>query len=119
MATNEKSNVVIDSIKNATTELLILSILNEKDMHTYAIIETLDKLSDGFFKISFPYAAIYKLLNNNYIYEKGKKVDANRRRQFYGITPEGRKHLAETRSAFKEYEIAVDKILSLTETNNE
>lgn len=115
MGNTDKQNSVIESIKNATVELLILSLLDIEDMHTYAIMEKLDKLSNGFFKITFPYAAIYKLLNNNYIFERGKKVDANRRRQFYSITPEGRKYLAAAKEEFKEYQAAVGRIINISE----
>ena len=112
LGNSDKQNSVIESIKNATVELLILSLLEKGDMHTYAIMEKLDILSDGFFKITFPYAAIYKLLNNNYIFECGKKIDANRRRQFYSITPEGRKYLNTAKKEFIEYQAAAEKIIN-------
>lgn len=100
---NEK-NSISENLKKGITELLILSFLDKKDMHTYAIINKLDELSNGACKISYPYSVIYRLTDCKYIEEAGKRVDENRLRQFYRITPSGKNYLDDMR---KEYDIFI------------
>lgn len=101
---------IVENLKKGIIELLILSFLNQKEMHIYAIINSLDEVSDGACRISFPYGAIYRLLNNGYIVETGKKVDENRLRQFYGITEKGKIYLTQMRNDYDIFISGVNKI---------
>lgn len=103
---NEK-NSISENLKKGITEMLILSFLDKEDMHTYAIMNKLDELSGGVCKISYPYAVIYRLTDCGYIEEAGKRVDENRLRQFYRITPSGREYLNGMR---KEYDSFINGV---------
>lgn len=103
---NEKISIS-ENLKKGITEMLILSFLDKEDMHTYAIMNKLDELSGGVCKISYPYAVIYRLTDCKYIEEAGKKVDENRLRQFYRITPSGRAYLNDMR---KEYDSFINGV---------
>lgn len=103
---NEKISIS-ENLKKGITEMLILSFLDKEDMHTYAIINKLDELSGGVCKISYPYAVIYRLTDCKYIEEAGKKVDENRLRQFYRITPSGKVYLIDMR---KEYDTFINGV---------
>lgn len=98
----EASGGISENLKKGITELLILSFLEKKDMNIYAITTQLDEFSHGICKITYPYAAIYRLVNNGYIAEADKKVDENRLRQFYRITENGREYF---RNMKKEYDL--------------
>ena len=103
---NEK-NSISENLKKGITEMLILSFLDKEDMHTYAIMNKLDELSGGVCKISYPYAVIYRLTDCKYIEEAGKRVDENRLRQFYRITPSGKAYLNDMR---KEYDSFINGV---------
>lgn len=103
---NEKISIS-ENLKKGITEMLILSFLDKEDMHTYAIMNKLDELSGGVCKISYPYAVIYRLTDCKYIEEAGKKVDENRLRQFYRITPSGKVYLNDMR---KEYDTFINGV---------
>lgn len=106
-AEKSEKNSISENLKKGITEMLILSFLDKEDMHTYAIINKLDELSGGVCKISYPYAVIYRLTDCKYIEEAGKKVDENRLRQFYRITPSGKAYLNDMR---KEYDSFINGV---------
>lgn len=103
---------ITENLKKGITEMLILAFLDKQDMHIYSIINKLDDCSNGICKIAYPYAAIYRLINNGYIIEKGKRIDENRLRQFYHITDKGRKYLSLIRSDYELFISGVDMIFN-------
>jgi len=105
-----ETNGISENLKKGITEMLILAFLKKQDMHIYAILNMLDEYSNGVCKISYPYAAIYRLLDSKYIVENGKKVDDNRLRQFYSITNEGKAYLE---SMKKDYIAFIDGVTSI------
>ncbi len=115
-SSEKKTTGIVDNLKKATVELLILGLLSKEDMHTFSLLESLEKFSQGLCKITFPYAAIYRLQDNNYIYECGKKVDSNRRRQYFRITPEGREYFSRLRAEFNAYINGVNMVLDSVST---
>lgn len=91
MNSETKTNSAItENLKKGTTELLVLAILAKSDTHIHSIVSQLDELSGGECKIAFPYGVIYRLLDNGYITEIGKRIDENRRRQYYHLTENGK-----------------------------
>lgn len=103
---------ITDNLKKGITEMLVLAFLNEGDMTINDIIRCLDERSGGECKIIFPYSTVYRLLDNSYIVESEKRVSDNRRRQFYHITPKGKKYFAEMRREYNSFISGVDMIFS-------
>lgn len=101
---------IAENLKKGITEMLILSFLEKENLHIYSITKQLDVLSDGVCKISYPYAAIYRLIGNGYIIEAGKKTDTNRLRQYYAITDTGKNYLANMKS---EYTVFINGVTSV------
>lgn len=113
-------NGMIENLKKAVTEMLILSFLNFRSMPISEILEHLDEKSDSLCKISYPYAAIYRLLDANYILEsKKKQADDNRRRQYYKITKKGTEYLAQLREDYKIFTKQVDLIFNFVDSKEE
>lgn len=85
-----------ENLKKGITELLILFLLQEKDMYINEMTDALLERSGGRLNISFPYAIIYRLLDAHYI-ELGEKRQApdGRRRQYYHTTEAGEAYLEE------------------------
>ena len=105
-----------DNLKKATTELLILHLLAQREFYINELTETLCDKSAGALKIIFPYSAIYRLTEAGYIIESGKRSGPDgRRRQYLAITEAGREYYAKLRSTYCRFVAGVDTILSWQE----
>ena len=101
-----------ENLKKGITELLILFLLQEKDMYINEITDTLLTRSGGRLNITFPYAVIYRLLDAHYI-ELGDKCQApdGRRRQYYRTTEAGNAYLQDLLSVLDYFMGGVYQIL--------
>ncbi len=102
-----------DNFKKTVTEMLLLELLDEQETYIGDLAGILRERSEGRLSLSFPYAAIYRLLEDEYIEElKKRNAPDGRRRQFYAITKSGRAYLKVIKQAYKDAVEAVDMILS-------
>lgn len=99
-------------LKGSTT-VLILSILNRKDMYGYEMIKEIDLLSKGIF--SFKEGTLYPILHNlenaNYIESYWDDSSSGRKRKYYKITNDGKKLLLEKKSEWKLFSETVNNVL--------
>lgn len=103
---------MIESMKKATSELLVLSFLKEKSMPITEIVSEIAEKSSGLYTISGAYALFYRLERFGYLHEAGRKIAKdNRRRQFYEITPEGRAYCQLLYRQYFELTAAIENIL--------
>lgn len=94
--------------------MMILRLLDEKDMYGYEMIDTLRKRSQNVFELKA--GTLYPLLHNleekkyltSYEEEALGKV-----RKYYSITKEGRKHLEEKKEEWEQYSRAVGNVLAM------
>ena len=72
---------------NGTTELLVLSLLREKDSYVYEIVKAIEEMSDSLLEISqnTVYTATYKLVSEGKISEYTEIVGKKRTRVYYHI----------------------------------
>ncbi|MGN1419361.1 MAG: PadR family transcriptional regulator [Acutalibacteraceae bacterium] len=115
MSGEKSSSTVTENMKKAVTEMMLLALLNKQDMHIFEILEKLETYSQGAYKISYPYAAIYRLIDNGYICENGKKIDCGRRRQFFHITDKGRQYYFSMKSDYDLLIKGINNIFSVIE----
>lgn len=102
-----------DNLKKAVAEMLVLFLLNERDMYIGEIPEELTRRSGGSFQIVFPYSIIYRMVKFEYIDECKKRIAPDgRKRQYYAITDKGKNYLNELRALFKQFSMGVDTILA-------
>ena len=102
-----------ENFKKAVSEMLLLSLLNEKEMYVGEITGAMEKRSGGAYMISYPYAIIYRMSKLNYICEIDRRnADDGRLRQFYGITDAGRKYLGELMATYSKMIGCVESITS-------
>ena len=101
------------SLVSGSTMMLILKLLEEKDMYGYEMIETLREKSENVFELKA--GTLYPLLHGleekefvkSYEQEAGGKT-----RKYYSITREGKKQLrAKRKKNGKEYAGAVRNVL--------
>lgn len=89
-------------------DLLILSILQERDMYGYEIIKIITDKSNGTIvpKQGTMYPIIYSLIENGYITSQSVIVD-NRARVYYHIEDKGREYF---KKILEEYDTLVSYI---------
>ena len=87
---------------------LILRLLQERPMHGYEIIKSLEELAHGAYKPSAGaiYPALRSLLNKGYV-----SVTGEERRKTYRITKEGKAYLRSRREEFEKRFEAFEKML--------
>lgn len=80
---------------NGITELLILSLLNERDMYVYEMVKAVENHSGGLLAISQNtlYTSTYKLIGEGMLSEYTKLVGKRRTRVYYHLEPAGAEYL--------------------------
>jgi PadR family transcriptional regulator PadR len=98
---------------NGITELLLLSLLEDKDRYVYEIVKSISKYSEGMLDISQNtiYAATYKLGSEGYITERTVLVGKRRTRVYYHLEPKGVELLETVRSHYDRTISGIDKVL--------
>lgn len=93
--------------------MLILKLLEEKDMYGYLMIEELAKKSDNTFslKAGTLYPLLHSLELEGMVNSYDEKADSGRIRKYYSITKKGRKMLEEKKDEWKIYASAINKVL--------
>ena len=100
------------SLLTGSTTMLLLKLLEEKDMYGYMMIEELTKKSDDTFSLKA--GTLYPLLHA--MEEKGfvtsyEASNNGRQRKYYSITKKGKGHLKEKKQEWQQYSCTVNKIL--------
>lgn len=109
-----------DNLKKAVTEMLVLSLLEQEDMHAIQLTQELERQSGEAISIVFPYSALYRLISAGYIIEAYKKnAPDGRRRQYFQITEEGRTYVGELRKVYRRFSGGVELLLKGGETHGE
>ena len=101
------------SLLAGSTTILILKLLEEKDMYGYQMIETLSRRSDDTFnlKAGTLYPILHGLENDSMVEAYDEKADGARIRKYYHLTAKGRKLLKEKQQEWNIYTMAVNKVL--------
>lgn len=101
------------SLLTGSTTMLILTLLEDRDMYGYQMIEQLAEKSDNTFSLKA--GTLYPLLHN--LEEQGmvnsydQKADSERVRKYYSITKKGKGMLGDKKAEWKVYTSAINKIL--------
>ena len=102
------------SLISGSTSMLVLRLLEEKDMYGYEMIETLQKKSQNVFnlKAGTLYPLLHSLENKEYL--KSYEKEANGKvRKYYSLTKEGKRYLKEKKEEWQEYTQAVTNVLCM------
>ncbi len=96
-----------------STNLLVLSLLSEKDRYGYDIIKELEIRSDSTFqfKEGTLYPVLHKLENKGYIKSYISKGDTNKERKYYKITENGKKQLDEEIKKWEAFSTSITKVI--------
>lgn len=99
-------------LKGSTT-ILILSLLNRKDMYGYEMIKEIELRSKGVFafKEGTLYPILHGLENENFIESYWDSGEGKRKRKYYKITEAGGEILKEKESEWKLFTETVNEVL--------
>lgn len=103
------------SLISGSTSMLLLRLLEEKDMYGYEMIETLEKKSNNVFtlKAGTLYPLLHSLEGKNYLTSYENEVNG-KVRKYYSITRSGRKYLKDKKDEWNEYQSAVLNVLCMS-----
>jgi len=99
------ANTLDRELKKGSAELIILSIVEPRPRHGYEISKLIVEQSNGQLKfhVASLYPLLYRLEERGWLQGKWVEKAGERRRRFYGLTPEGRRVLARQRNTWKAF----------------
>ncbi len=108
----DKTGVLDRELKKGSTELLLLSLVEERARHGYEIGRLIEQRSGGVVQLHVAslYPLLYRLEKRGWISGRWVERAGERRRRFYRLTAEGRKVLIAQRANWKQFVLAVARI---------
>ena len=102
------------ALLSGSTTMLILKLLEEKDMYGYQMIDELAKKSDNTFnlKAGTLYPLLHGLENDGIVTSYDDSADSERIRKYYRLSAKGKKLLTDKQEEWTAYAKAVKKVLS-------
>lgn len=96
-----------------STTMLILKLLENKDMYGYEMIEELLKKSDETFslKAGTLYPLLHRLEGKEMLESYEQNTDSGRVRKYYSITKKGKGMLTEKQKEWESYVAAINQVL--------
>jgi PadR family transcriptional regulator PadR len=106
---------ISDNLKRGTVELLLLTLLKEKDMYGYQLSQELAQRSDSLFTIQegSMYPTLYRLSEKGLISDRTELVGKRRTRVYYHLEPLGVKYLEETMNEYVSINRGIFKVLGI------
>ena len=103
-----------NSFKMGTVEMLILYLLNQKDLYGYELTMLLLELSEGDYSLAEGslYPILYRLLEKGYITDREEIVGKRRLRVYYHIEESGKSRLKDLLEDYQRTCDGIARILS-------
>ena len=100
-------------LKRGSAELLILALVETRARHGYDIAKLIEQRSGGTVRFNIPslYPLLYRLEKRGWINGRWIERPGERRRRYYRLTPVGRRVLAEQRSGWEAFVVAINRIV--------
>jgi len=105
--------MVNENILSGSTAMLILKLLEAKDMYGYQIIEELAEKSDERFRLKTGtlYPILHGLENDDMVSSYDENAGNARVRRYYRITNKGKGLLVRKQSEWNDYASAVNRVM--------
>lgn len=109
----ESNMKVSKKLLRGSTTMLVLKLLEERDMYGYLIIEELAKKSNDTFdlKAGTLYPILHGLENDGMLESYEENPDNSRVRKYYSITKKGKKLLKEEEEEWNVYVSTINQVL--------
>ena len=106
---------VTTNFKRGTTEMLLLSLLTERDWYVYELSKALKERSKGLFDIQGPsmYTVLYRMEKRGFVSTREEKI-GRRTRVYYHILPEGEVYLRRIREEYQAVSQGIAAVLQGT-----
>lgn len=95
-----------------STSMLVLSLLENENMYGYQMIKELSRKSKELFELKEGtlYPILHGLEQKNYITSYWDETGA-KKRKYYSITKEGKKHLKEKKEEWESFSTGINQVL--------
>ncbi len=101
-----------ENLKKALSEMLVLALLHERDYYALELAPAITQRSNGAITLTFPYAILYRMIEQQYIQELPKRIAPDgRRRQYFGITEAGRNYFQQLWAIYQAFTSGVDQLI--------
>ena len=103
-------------LKKGSTELLILSLVEFEPRHGYELSKLIESRSRGIVRLHVAslYPLLYRIEKRGWIAGRWVEKPRQRRRRYYRITSAGAKVLAKQRRSWREFVIAINRVVGVT-----
>src|SRR5687768_17655928 len=107
--------IIEAAARKGSAELLILSALEDGQLHGYDIAREISRRSGGLltFHVASLYPLLYKLEDRKWIQGRWVEKAGQRRRRYYRLTAEGKKVLAAQRNSWLDFVEAMNLITGI------
>jgi len=93
----------------------VLALLHERDYYALELAPAIAERSDGAIVLTFPYAILYRMIDQEYIQEMPKRIAPDgRRRQYFHITDAGRVYFKKIWAVYQRFIVGVDLLADRT-----
>ncbi|WP_067726619.1 PadR family transcriptional regulator [Oceanobacillus damuensis] len=101
-----------------STSLLVLQLLNERDMYGYELVKEMDRRSDHNLQMKEGtlYPALHKMEKQEYIECYWQNQEKGPARKYYRITAQGKEILAERTSEWHRYVQVMNNLIGRNES---
>ena len=101
-------------LASSSATMLVLKLLEDKDMYGYQMMEELSRRSDQTFtlKAGTLYPILHSLEKSGMVVSYDANADGARVRKYYRITSQGRKASEEKQSEWSAYAQAIRRVLN-------
>ncbi len=109
------SDILDRELKKGSAELLILSLVEDRQRHGYDIGHLIELRSGGVlrFNVASLYPLLYRLEKRGWIRGRWVEKGGQRRRRYYRLTPAGKKVLAAQRDGWQQFVGAINRITGI------
>jgi PadR family transcriptional regulator, regulatory protein PadR len=99
--------------KKGAADLLVLSLLTERERHGYELAKLIEQRSGGdlVFHVASLYTVLYRLEDQGLIRGRWVEKAGERRRRFYRLTAQGEKAVERQRQEWRRFVVAVDRVM--------
>jgi transcriptional regulator len=103
------------AFRKGSAEIMILSLLEERDRHGYELARLIDRRSGGelTLHVASLYPILYRLERRGLIQGRWIEKSGERRRRFYRLTHDGTKMLAAQRRSWSAFLSALNRVARL------
>src|SRR5580692_8785331 len=106
---------IAKELKRGSADLLLLALVEERPRHGYEIARLIEERSRGAlsYHVASLYPTLYRLEDRGLLEGRWVEKAGQRRRRYYRLTPAGRRRLAQERSGWEQFFVALNRVAGI------